>query len=30
MNPIVLFLITGVGAFVFYILMVFVLLAKKK
>lgn len=30
MNPIVLFLITGIGAFVLHILMVFVLLAKKK
>lgn len=30
MNPIVLFLITGVVAFVLHILMVFVLLAKKK
>ena len=30
MNPLVLFLITGVGAFVLHILMVFVLLPKKK
>ena len=30
MNPILLFLITGVGAFAVHILMVFVLVGKKK
>ena len=30
MNPIVLFLLTGVAAFVLHILMVFVLIGKKK
>ncbi len=30
MNPIVLFLITGVGACVLYLLMVFVVVGKKK
>jgi len=30
MNPIVLFLITGVGAFALHILMVFVLVGKRK
>ena len=30
MNPIVLFLLTGVGAFVLQLLMVFVLVPKKK
>ncbi|SUZ86051.1 uncharacterized protein METZ01_LOCUS38905 [marine metagenome] len=30
MNPIVLFLLTGVGAFVLHLLMVFVLVPKKK
>ena len=30
MNPILLFLITGVGAFVLNILMVFVLVSKKR
>jgi|ETNmetMinimDraft_13_1059891.scaffolds.fasta_scaffold390874_2 hypothetical protein len=30
MNPIVLFLLTGVGAFVLYILMVFVVVGKKR
>lgn len=30
MNPIVLFLLTGVGAFALHILMVFVLVGKKK
>ncbi len=30
MNPILLFLITGVGAFALHILMVFVLVSKKK
>ena len=29
MNPILLFLITGVGAFVLYVLMVFVVVGKK-
>jgi hypothetical protein len=30
MNPIVLFLITGVGAFALHLLMIFVLIPKKK
>jgi len=30
MNPIVLFLLTGVGAFVLHLLMVFVVVPKKK
>ncbi len=30
MNPILLFLLTGVGAFALHILMVFVLVSKKK
>ena len=30
MNPIVLFLLTGIGAFVLHLLMVFVLVPKKK
>ncbi len=30
MNPILLFLITGVGAFALHILMVFVLVSKKR
>ena len=30
MNPILLFLITGVGAFALHVLMVFVLVARKK
>ena len=30
MNPIVLFLITGVGAFILHVLMVFVLVGKRK
>jgi len=30
MNPILLFLITAVGAFVLHVLMVFVLVSKKK
>ena len=30
MNPILLFLITGLGAFVLHILMVFVLVGKKR
>jgi len=30
MNPIVLFLLTGIGAFVLHLLMVFVVVPKKK
>ena len=30
MNPIVLFLVTGVGAFALHLLMIFVLIPKKK